>query len=196
MTLWKKPLYSGYSTGFTLQIIFPAYKVCLKKKSFLERWNSGYFTNKLNIKNGEHGNWKLVQESSHELKVKSYFNVIWSCKQGDIKKIKQQNFFALKRAHGVTHVWQRSQYLKMRCLVISVCQWHGDREKNQLFSPGAYPRMGHIRKCFLSPAIPQGLWLKTHIQETSRWRRSTKLTHPLQKKISLVLGSFYFATEA
>lgn len=30
--LVKKPLYSGYSTGFTLQIIFPAYKVCLKKK--------------------------------------------------------------------------------------------------------------------------------------------------------------------
>lgn len=84
----------------------------------------------------------------------------------------------------------------MRCLVISVCQWHGDREKNQLFSPGAYPRMGHIRKCFLSPAIPQGLWLKTHIQETSRWRRSTKLIHPLQKKISLVLESFYFASEA
>lgn len=34
--LVKKPLYSGYSTGFTLQIIFPAYKVCLKKKAFLK----------------------------------------------------------------------------------------------------------------------------------------------------------------
>ena len=30
--LLKKPLYSGYSTGFTLQTILPAYKVCLKKK--------------------------------------------------------------------------------------------------------------------------------------------------------------------
>lgn len=48
----------------------------------------------------------------------------------------------------------------MRCLVISVCQWHGDREKNQLFSPVAYPRMGHIRKCFLENPYPGDIPVK------------------------------------
>lgn len=130
--LVKKPLYSGYSTGFTLQTILRAYKVCLKKKSFPERWNSGYFTNKLKIKNGGHGNCELVQDSSHELKVKSYFNVISIMQTKRNFNAIKKYFFALKRGHGVTHVWRTSQYLNMRCLVFSVCQWHGNREKKSI----------------------------------------------------------------
>lgn len=155
--LLKKPLYSGYSTGFTLQTILPAYKVCLKKKnSFPERWNSGYFTNKLKIKNGGHGNCELVQDSSHELKVKSYFNVI------SIMQTKR-NFNAIKKYF--LHLKEGTASLTFDKQV-NIWKWGvwcfqsvNDTvtgKKSQLFSPGAYPRFGHIRK-ELSPLARNSL---------------------------------------
>lgn len=126
------------------------------KKSFLEKWNRGYFTNKLKIKNGEHGNCELVQDSSHELKVKRYFN--W------FDRANKANFFLKKKTflHLKEHTASCTFDKEINIWKWGVW-WFQSVNDTATGKKVTYSLREHIHlwanitKCFLSPAIPQDL---------------------------------------
>lgn len=92
--------------------------------------------------------------SSHELNVKSFINENWSCKTRRNFKTKKNTFWHIKEdTASLTFDKEVNIWTWMRCLkcVFSLSMTRRLGKKIIFFSPGAYPRMGRIRNCFLPP---------------------------------------------